>query len=302
MMLIANSMNICFNRFPEVELLPRMAAAGYTGVDFNFWDLVRRLDWHDPEEADSWLDALAGAASAAGLTWVQGHGPVFNLFAESDDDRFQRDLAATALRACARLGVPWLVMHPSTLQIPPDDGAQLQQLIEVNVDYFRSLLPACELYGVGIAIENLSGKRPDSPDTVRSPGSTAEQLIAMIDALDHPLVGACWDTGHAQITELDQRASLAALGSRLKVLHLHENDGQRDLHLLPFTLSGATSRWHDIMAGLREAGYTGDLTLEVASAFFAVPDTLYDDLLRYSVRICRQLVAQFEAMRVQRRA
>ncbi|MHB9107324.1 MAG: sugar phosphate isomerase/epimerase family protein [Armatimonadota bacterium] len=299
-MLIANSMNICFDRFTEVDLLPRMAAAGYAGVDFNFWDLIRRLDWHNPAEADPWLDELAGAASAAGLTWVQGHGPVFSLFAESDDDRFQRDLAVTALRACGQLGVPWLVMHPSTIRIPPDDSAQLQQLIEVNVDYFRSLLPACEQYGVGIAIENITGKRAEYPGVERSPGSTAEQLTEMIDALDHPLVGACWDTGHAQLTGLDQRANLVALGSRLKVLHLHENDGQHDLHLLPFTFQDATNRWNDIMTGLRQAGYAGDLTLEVAASFRAVPDALYDDLLRYSVQIGRQLVKLFEKSKVSR--
>jgi len=291
---IANSMNICFDRFPEVDLLPRMAVAGYTGVDFNFWDLIRLLNWHDPEEADPWLDELAEAATDAGLAWVQAHGPVFNLFQESDDDRFQRDLAVTALRACGRLGVPWMVMHPSTLRMPPDDGEQLRQLIEANVDYFRSLLPACEQYGVGIAIENITGKRVESPGVVRSPGSTAEELCVMIDALAHPLVGACWDSGHAQLTGLDQRANLAALGSRLKVVHLHENDGQRDLHLLPFTFQDAPDRWHDIMTGLREAGYTGELTLEVAASFRAVPDALFDDLLGYTVRICRQLVSQFE--------
>ena len=291
---IANSMNICFGRFPEVDLLPRMAAAGYAGVDFNFWDLIHRLNWHNPEEVDPWLDALAQAADNAGLAWVQAHGPVFSLFQESDDDRFQRDLAVIALRACGRLGVPWLVMHPSTLRIPPDDGAQRRQLIEVNVDYFRSLLPACEQYGVGIAIENITGKRAEHPDVVRTPGSTADELAEMIDALDHPLVGACWDTGHAQLTGLDQCANLAALGSRLKVLHLHENDSQHDQHLLPFTFQGATSRWNDIMTGLHEAEYAGDLTLEVPASFRAAPDALFDDLLRYSVQVCRHLVSLFE--------
>ena len=62
-MLIANSTNICLSRFDELDLLPRMAAAGYDGVDFNFWDLVRWLDWHDAAAADRWLDALGQAAA-----------------------------------------------------------------------------------------------------------------------------------------------------------------------------------------------------------------------------------------------
>jgi len=292
-MLIANSMNICLNRFPELDLLPRMAAAGYTGVDFNFWDLIPRLNWHDPAEVDPWLDALAKAAADAGLTWVQGHGPVFNIFEETDDSRLQRDMCLPALRACGRLGVPWMVMHPNTLLIPPDDNEQRRRLIEVNVDYFRSLLPACEEYGVGIAIENITGKRAEHPDLARTPGSNAGELREMIDALDHRLAGACWDTGHAQITGLDQRASLAMLGSRLKVLHLHETDGQRDLHVLPFTLQDTNARWDEVMAGLRAAVYAGALTLETPASFHAVPDALFDDLLRYSVGVCWHLVSLY---------
>jgi sugar phosphate isomerase/epimerase len=298
-MRIANSMNICFDRFPEVDLLPRLAAAGYTGVDFNFWDLRGLLNWHDPAQADPWLDALARAAADAGLAWVQAHGPVFNLFRDNDDDRFQRGLVLPALRACARLGVPWMVMHPSTLRILPDDVRQRCLLIEKNVDYFRSLLPACEEFGVGIAIENLGGTRAtEQSEPLRCPGSIPEELCEMVDAVDHPLVGACWDTGHAQLTGLDQRPALVSLGNRLKVLHVQETDGQRDLHLLPFTFQNTNISWEEIMLGLREAGFQGDMTLEVAAAFRAVPDALFDDMLRHSVRICRHLVELFETAAV----
>lgn len=292
---IANSLNIGFDRFPEAALLPRLAAAGYDGADFNFWDLARRLDWHDAAAADPWLDALAAAATEAGLAWVQGHGPVFGPDRNDPEDAFQRALCLPALRACGRLDVPWLVLHPVSVPLRGDDREGRHAAFAANVDGFRALLPACEAHGVGIAIENKINRPPDdAPETVPWPGARPEDLCEIVDALDHPLAGACWDTGHAQLNGLDQRRALAMLGSRLKVLHLHENDGREDLHLLPFTFPGAPARWEAIAAGLREAGYAGALTLEVAAAFRAVPDGLFDDLLRHSARLGEELAAMVE--------
>ncbi|HEY3377631.1 MAG TPA: sugar phosphate isomerase/epimerase [Armatimonadota bacterium] len=297
-MLIANSMNLCFSRFDERELLPRMAAAGYDGVDFNFWDLVRRVNWHDDAEADRWLDALAQSTADAGLTWVQGHGPVFDIFQNAAEDIFQRDLCAPALRACARLGVPWLVLHPCTAA-GAFDRAHLNMLLETNRDFVRTLLPLCERYGVGLALENIFDRPWAAPEGApRFFGAIPDELAALIDAIAHPLVGACWDTGHANVMHLDQRAALTAMGTRVKVLHLHDNNGQHDEHHLPFIPRPHGVDWDGVMAGLRAGGYTGALTFEVRAAFEAVPLSLFDDALRYSVQLGRQLAQTFETAAV----
>jgi sugar phosphate isomerase/epimerase len=298
---IANSLNIVCNRLPleemlarTVAVLPRMAAAGYSGADFNFFNLITQLDWRDETRADAWLDTLAQAAADAGLTWVQAHGPTPNMLRNNDTDRLHHEMCAPGLRACQRLGVPWMVMHPSTARVAPDDRPQQRRLIEKNIEYFRSLAPLCEQYGVGIAVENNGVFHGADPQMIaRYPGALAEELCEIVDAVNHPLVGACWDTGHAQRAQVDQPAALRMLGRRLKALHVNENDGQRDLHIFPFTFRDANLRWPDIMAALRDAGYTGDLTLEVGAAFDAVPDALFDDTLRYSVQICRTLREMF---------
>ncbi len=69
-------------------------------------------------------------------------------------------------------------------------------------------------------------------------GAVPDELCELIDTLNHPLIGACWDTGHARMMHHDQKACLTAIGSRLKALHIQENDGRNDDHMLPFASGG----------------------------------------------------------------
>ena len=45
----------------------------------------------------------------------------------------------------------------------------------------------------------------------------------------------------------------------MKVLHVHDNDGERDRHWYPY---GGVIDWNDFGAALREIGFDGTLSLE----------------------------------------
>ena len=49
------------------------------------------------------------------------------------------------------------------------------------------------------------------------------------------------------------------LGDRLKVLHVHDNDGKNDQHRAPFT---GTIDWEDFTSALAETGFRGVMSLE----------------------------------------
>jgi len=116
------------------------------------------------------------------------------------------------------------------------------------------------------------------------------ELTKLCDALDHELFGLCWDTGHAMLQCLDQQAALSSLGSRLKVLHIQDNDGKSDAHILPFH---GKVKWDDVVAGLQGAGYQGAWTYETHNAVRTLPDPLRDDALRLAVAIGRHFTRQF---------
>ena len=145
-------------------------------------------------------------------------------------------LYRTGLAALARLGGDILVTHHIAIPEPEQEpeaharrrGAFVSSLGELAAD-------AADL-GVRLAIENVgSGWRAD-----------VRNLMALIDDGDaSPAVGVCLDTGHRHLGG-DNPAAIRTLGSRLITLHIHDNHGQRDEHIMP--LDG-TINWTVVVAG-----------------------------------------------------
>ena len=295
------SLNICVNRCSEEQMIPRLARAGFTGLDFNFCDMVDRLDWEDQSQVAPLLDRWQATAAESSLQWLQAHGPMFNMFASTPKDEKARRYSTAALKAAGTLGVKWMVFHPDIFP-GPFDRAHRQAILQGNLDFFRSLLPVCEKTNVGIAIENIfdaAGKH-GGRNCPRFFGAVPDELCELIDALNHPLIGACWDTGHARMMGLDPAACLPAIGSRLKALHIQENDGKNDDHMLPFSNGRDGVDWSATVAGLQKASYQGPLTYEVHNAFAAVPEGLLDTALTYAAAVGRYLANQLATSPVSR--
>lgn len=292
-MRIAISLNICVKRCAEEQMIPRLARAGFDGLDFNFCDMTKRIDWMDERAVAELLRPWQRAAETAKMTWVQSHGPMFKMFGQTPQDQQVRALCVPAIRASGLLGVPWMVLHPDVFA-GPFDKVHYRAILEANVVFFRSLLPECEKAKVGIAIENIfdgAGKHGER-NCPRFYGAVPEELCELIDELDHPLIGACWDSGHARLMGLDPAQCLPILGHRLKALHVQENDGRDDDHMLPFVNGRNGVDWAAFTEGLRAAGYQGALTYENHNAYAAVPDALFDAALRYGAQIAEYLVGQ----------
>ena len=49
------------------------------------------------------------------------------------------------------------------------------------------------------------------------------------------MFGACYNTGHANITGRNFYEDICTPGERLMCLHIHDNDGLHDRHLIPYT-------------------------------------------------------------------
>ena len=79
---------------------------------------------------------------------------------------------------------------------------------------------------------------------------------------NHPLFGCCWDVGHANVQGVDQYKCIMEMGDGLMAVHIHDNDGRRDLHLQPY--SGNTG-YDAILNGLLDIGFKGCFTLEAFS-------------------------------------
>jgi sugar phosphate isomerase/epimerase len=74
-------------------------------------------------------------------------------------------------------------------------------------------------------------------------------------------LGICLDTGHANLAGVDSAAFVRAAGGRLKALHIADNLGTQDNHMLPY--GAGTVAWPGVMRALRETGYNGLFNFEV---------------------------------------
>jgi sugar phosphate isomerase/epimerase len=136
-----------------------------------------------------------------------------------------------------------------------------EEYMEKNTEIFRQLIPYAEKYGTRLLIENVGWQMGDARI------STADDLNELLDRIDHPLFGVCWDTGHANLCNLDQYEELKKLGSRLEGLHVHDNYGGKrtpncDLHLFPHW---GNINFDGVISALLEIGYKGTFNFEVDS-------------------------------------
>ena len=237
-----------------------IADAGFRYVHYDFPSISLSAPTSMDYMSDHWkevaLDHLE-KMKQAGLTPVMAHAPCAFPLPKESRAPF---LAATlrTIESCGVMGIPQLVVHPDAWQ-----GISHDEFLSINRAFYRELIPYAEKHNVTILIENIGQIR--DPHFVRN----GQELRQLIEAVEHPLFGACWDTGHANHLMDDQSESIRALGSLLKGLHLHDNIGDLmppekiwrvDMHTLPLF---GTVNFDGILHTLKEIGYTGYFNFEV---------------------------------------
>jgi sugar phosphate isomerase/epimerase len=223
--------------------IPRLVEAGVDSIEVLLPCLV-------PEGAPDDDAGICAAVLAAGIGVNSIHapfGPEYDLAARSTKVR-SKALAAhvAALDLCGMCGTDVMVVHAGH---HTERGVE-DEFTARALDSMRVLIPEAKQRKVRLAVENLP------PDHL-TPSAAA--LAAFIDEIDHPLVGACLDTGHAEFTG-GAVAATELLGPRIMTVHAHDNDGTGDQHLMP---GHGVIDWAGVGAALRAAGYARPIVLEL---------------------------------------
>lgn len=155
-----------------------------------------------------------------------------------------------------------------------------------------NFIPMAKEMGITICIENLYGST--GGHIIEGPCCNARKAAERIDRINQQygaeVLGFCLDTGHANLIGLDFYDFIVTLGSRLKVLHIHDNDGIGDLHQIPFTFTKirentASTDWNGFIKGLKEIGYDKVLSFETAPVLSSFPDEMKSDVLFFIYQI-----------------
>lgn len=152
---------------------------------------------------------------------------------------FQRELMR-GIDMAALMGIKRAVTHPIAIY---SKEISYGDWVRANIAFLAPVVEYAREKGVRILIENMPADR-EAPDN-HLYGSCALNVSSLADKLS---CGVCWDTGHANISGYKQSEQLKTIGERLEALHIHDNDGIKDSHLLPF--DGEVD-WDDVAEGLR---------------------------------------------------
>lgn len=290
-MKLSTSTNMLFERInmepvEQKTAVKLCAEAGYKVLDFCFHDLITYQSPFLDERWEAYTEMMAETVSGLGMTCGQGHANVYDFLNPKADHDFHREITKRSVLASERLGIPWLVIHPST---DFSAAAMVRSSREKNVEYIRRLAEFAGKHQVGIAVENMWDLHI-APK--RYYADTAEELTELVDAVDMENVGICWDLEHASIMKQDQRKAFELMGKRLKVTHVSDQTGVDNIHVMPF--QGFTD-WKECMEALADTGYEGNLNYEAQWFLNKVPMELVMPSLIYSVAVGNYLISLFEA-------
>ena len=267
------------------------AAAGYRYLDANFCGMSRLGKRFAPMTEDDWeqkAHAWRRLADDIGVRFCQGHA-FFAIGAHVErggvpGDDFGEEMMRRSVLAGEILGTEYLVVHPCSVY-EGDTPLPTEEIIAQNVAFFGRWQRFFHAHGVGMAIENMpkSGAHPNVFWDM-------DNLIRLIDTIGQPDVGACLDTGHANLSGYDPADCVRTLGSRLRATHINDNHAAgKDEHLAPFQ---GNIDWPSVVRALREIGYDHDFAFEAQYLTAHFPLRVQGELLRFSYALGEYLLSE----------
>nr|WP_308656063.1 sugar phosphate isomerase/epimerase [uncultured Agathobacter sp.] len=297
---------------PEMGLekgVALIAAAGFERVDFNLDTFLKNSDVYagrintffdnDLESLLSYFEEYRKMFEKYGIKPSQMHAPYPILVPTRADvtDYMQKIVIPKSIAIAGRMQIPWVVMHPFKLQYKY--GLEVEQAM--NLQYFQFIIPMLKEHHVGVCVENLyegvGGRITEG--TCANPTEAAWYVDVLNQLAGEELFGCCLDTGHMELTHREPADYIRQIGSRLKILHMHENDAIGDLHQMPYTFGTKPDEgvdWEDFCKALGEIGFDGTLSFETFPCVNSFPRGAREEVLRTIMAIGEDMVENVAQM------
>ena len=259
--------------YPCDKALLRLAAIGFTHLD-----LAMDYCSADPgcpfgtDSWESWANGLRELAEKNGVQYTHSH-------AQGDAiARPQDPVVLRCLDVCRILNAKYCVVHPVFKGEDRHSIKDVEQFVKINAEAIKPFLEPAEKNGVILLSENLLWGASIQPTAIS----------ALVEEVNSPYFGWCYDTGHANAFGL---SSDELLKCNVAPLSLHIQDthgpGSGDEHLRP---GDGNIDWKEFMDVLKEIGYQGELVLEAHHQSYDAPDGEKDGILA-------ELLSRAEKMR-----
>jgi sugar phosphate isomerase/epimerase len=214
------------------QYLRRIADIGFSHVHWcHHWNTDFLYSKWEIEEIQKWLTNCE-------LQLLDLHGSIGTEKNWTSPREYERlagvELVQNRVEMTAQLGGKVIVMH-----VPNESmNLPLRKSLE-------QLEPFVGARGVRIAIENTNN---------------FDVIAQLLSEYAPNYLGLCYDSGHGNMSRTGLER-LEILKDRLISVHLHDNDGSSDQHMLPFS---GTTDWRRLARIIAASGYTEPLSMEVS--------------------------------------
>lgn len=166
-----------------------------------------------------------------------GYKGINSIWEKGKDGNKLVDQYKNDIKICKENGINMVVMHLTSKSAAPKYN-------ELGLSRIKEIVNFAESLEIKVAFENTKIKG---------------YLEYVIDNIPNKNVGICYDSGHCHAHFSDE-FNYEKFKNRIFAVHLHDNDGTDDFHLLPFD---GTIDWKIVINELKKANYDGPITLEL---------------------------------------
>lgn len=242
-------------QFLPEQGIAQCAQAGFQYMEYNFQngpadDKILASDaWRDR------VERIGQVLKTHNVTAAFTHDYWYLLSAAADAEDIARkdEMVRRSVEASHILGSKLMVVH--TQSVYDAEGYNSQKTWEYNMAFFSEMGNLAAPYGITLAVENLF-PIPGAIDFSSCP----EELAELMQRLNDPMFGICWDFGHANMAKVDHEAALEVIAPWLRLIHVDDNHAKTDDHTVP---GYGNIPWESVMRKLKTIGYDGDLNLSV---------------------------------------
>lgn len=265
--------------------------AGMEAVDFNlahYFTVKEEMDEGyyealcDKSCMMAYFEQVKAASKKYGVEIGQCHAPFPTYFPRSvSNTEVVQKMIRKSIEMCSFLECKYLVIHPIFDGSARFPSLTKQQEMDLNIEFYTSLIPALKKYNVICCLENMFAQDWGTKKVYIGSCSDMNEAVWYIDTLNEKAGEKCFafclDIGHAVLLGVDPCFAMEKLGYRLEVLHIHDNKGYNDDHITPYL---GIVNWKRFIKGLKEIGYKGNLNFETSSGVKAYPKELITDVLK----------------------
>lgn len=139
-----------------------------------------------------------------------------------------------------------------------------------------------EAAACGVSVLMRNQYRRSRRRIVRGDYGEITQALELVDGLNQKMgeevFGFCLDTGVCALCRNDVYTFITGLGKRIKAVIIKDCDGDHDARMMLFSGIRPAIDWPDVVRGLRETGFDGEMVIDFSGTINAFPSFLRPQL------------------------